>query len=318
MPIETIVFLGKSKKKTGNTRFMFQALNRRVPKAIFINVPRTKKLYFWTNVENVIYRKIQRADPDLVLIYSKDIPYGVLQRITPRYTTALFYPDVAVPLDDRLVRYGRLAHYCFITNKTQIPELREKGVNNPVYCMQGCDRSHHCITPTRQAKWASDVAFVGRPSTDYRIQLLRRINKRFDLKVWGARWQDYGFTCPKQRIYPKEYAKICYRTPIILGCDYRHDMEGNFSNRTWITLGCGGFLLTSYSPGLEQIFAKGEHLEWYDSQEECLDLIDYYLDHEEKRKQIAVTGYEFAHTHRTYDIVVDELISRIEADYLAK
>jgi spore maturation protein CgeB len=79
-------------------------------------------------------------------------------------------------------------------------------------------------------------------------------------------------------------------------------------------MGCGGFLLTNYSPGLEKIFTKGEHLEWYSSQEECLALIDYYLQHEDRRKEIAQNGYQFAHAHRTYDIVMDEIIACIEND----
>jgi len=143
---------------------------------------------------------------------------------------------------------------------------------------------------------------------------LKKINREYHLKAWGGPWQELGFNCPKKRVYPKEYAMICYATAIILGCDYNHEMDCNFSNRTWITLGCGGFLLTNYVPGLENLFTKGVHLEWYRNQEECLDLIAYYLKHESQRKKIALNGYEFAHTHRTYDVVIDEIISCIEND----
>ncbi|UCF90824.1 MAG: glycosyltransferase family 1 protein [Desulfobacterales bacterium] len=314
MPIAKVIFCGKSKKKTGNTRFMLKALRRRVAQARFINLPRYKKLFFWTDYQKIIQRKIIRCTPDLVLIYSKDIPYAVLQEISAQYKTAIFYPDVKIPLDENLIQYARLTDYLFITNKRQLPELQSRGVKNPIFCMQGCDRDEHRITPTRNRKWVSEVAFIGRPSTAYRLQLLQRIHQRFHLKAWGARWQEWGFACPKTHVYPQEYAKICYATPIILGCDYSHEMDYNFSNRTWITLGCGGFLLTNYQRGLEEIFIKGVHLEWYHSQEECLDLIDYYLKHEGRRKEIARHGYQFAHAHRTYDVVVDEIISRIEND----
>ena len=314
MLINKVIFLGKSKKKTGNTKFMLKALRRRVEKAIFINVPRHKKLYFWTNFEKIIHKKILRANPDLVLIYSKDIPYTVLEDIRKFCITAIFYPDVKVPLDEKLVRYARLVDYLFITNKSQLDELKSLGINNPIFCMQGCDRDEHSIFPTKSPKWASEVAFIGRPSTDYRIKLLHSINQHYHLKAWGAEWQDFGLTCLKKHVYPKEFARICYATKIILGCDVRGDIECHTSNRTWITLGCGGFLLTSYSPGLESIFTKGVHLEWYHSQEECLDLIDFYLRHENKRRKIAQSGYQFAHSQRTYDVVMDEIISRIESD----
>jgi len=314
MTINNVIFFGKSKKKTGNTKFMLKALKRRVKRATFINLPRHKKLFFWTDFQNVIQRKVNRINPDLILVYSKDIPYQVLKNNVKKYTTAIFYPDIKVPLDEKLVRFGRMVDYLFITNKSQLAELKSLGIKNPIFCMQGCDRNEHRVIFTKNRKWASEVAFIGRPSNEYRIKLLQLINQHYYLKAWGAKWQTFGFACPKKHVYPKDFARICYQSKIILGCDYRHDMEVNTSNRTWITLGCGGFLLTNYSPGLESIFTKGVHIEWYHSQEECLDLIDYYLKHEQQRKKIAQSGYQFAHSHRTYDVVIDEIISAIEND----
>ncbi len=312
MLIRQAIFIGKSKKKTGNTRFMLKALQRRLEKVVFINLPRIKKYYFWTDYRKIILNKILKQNPDLVLIYSKDIPDSVLEEISPNYQTAIFFPDPDGPSDQKLIRYGARVDYLFITNKTHLAELKSLGVKNPIYCMQGCDREMHRIIATGNKKWASEVAFIGRPWQETRIKLLQAIDQKYHLKTWGARWREYDLTCLKTRIYPKEYAKICYATKIILGCDQSFELEGYFSNRTWITLGCGGFLLTNYNPGLEEIFTKGEHLEWYHNQEECLELIDYYLKHEDRRKRIAQNGYQLAHTHRTYDTVVDEIISHIE------
>jgi len=314
MPITKVIFLGKSKKKTGNTKFMLKALRRRVGKAMFINVPRHKKLFFWTDFQKIIQKKITRANPDLVLIYSKDIPYKVLEDIRKICITAIFYPDVTVPPDEKLVRYALLVDYLFINSKGHLAELKSLGIKNLIFCMQGCDRDEHRIITTKNRKWASEVAFIGRPSTDYRIKLFQLVNKHYHFKAWGAEWQDFGLTCLKKHVYPKEVAKICYASKIILGCDNKRDMVCTTSNRTWTTLGCGGFYLIRYSPGFETIFTKGVHLEWFHSQEECLDLIDYYLRHENKRKKIAQSGYQFAHSHRTYDVVIDEIISRIEND----
>ena len=294
---------------------MFKALKKRVKKAIFINTPKIRRRFFWTDYRKIIEKKIEKVNPDLVLIYSMDIPYNVLERIRSSSRTAIFYVDMHVPNENELIQYARLVDHFFITNKTQIPQLKGKGIKDPIFCMQGCDNEAHTITPTKDKKWASDVAFIGRPIpeiSDYRVTLLSLVDQRYDLKVWGANWQEIGFNCPKQDIYPKEYAKICYASKIILGCDRNLKMDCYFSNRTWITLGCGGFLLTNYVPGLETIFKKGVHLEWYHSPEECLDLIDYYLKNESKRKKIALAGFEFAHLNRTYDIVMDEIISRVE------
>jgi hypothetical protein len=314
MPISKVVFVGKSKKKTGDTRFMLNALKRHVKKAIFINVPRYKKIYFWTDYKKAIYKKIISCNPDLVIIYSKDLPLQVMETIKGCYKTAIFYPDMTVPVDEKLLQHAILSDYLFITNKGQLPELKSSGVKHPVFCMHGCDRDEHRITHTSRQKWSSDVAFIGKPSFDYRIELLKLIDNKFNLKAWGGMWKDYGLTCLKKNIYPKEFSKICFASKIIIGCDFRHDITCYFSNRTWIVLGCGGFLLTNYVPELETVFKKGVHLEWYKSKAECLDLISFYLKHEDKRKKIAGTGYEFSHANRTYDVVMNEMVSYIEKD----
>ena len=68
MSIRSVIFLGKSKKKTGNTRFMLNALQRRVEQVVFLNLPRVKKTYFWTDPRTVILDKIIKQNPDRVLI----------------------------------------------------------------------------------------------------------------------------------------------------------------------------------------------------------------------------------------------------------
>jgi len=312
MKINNVLFVGKSKKKTGNTKFMLNALKRRVKKATFINVPRCKKLYFWTDYKKIIFKKIININPDLILIYSKDLPIEILKKIKGDYTLAMFYPDPDGPKDKKMIQYGRLVDTLFITNKTQLDQFKTAGVKNPVFCMQGCDRDEHRMIPVKSSKWGSDVAFIGRPLKGGRIDLLQLINQHHLLKVWGGKWKSYNLTSLKNHIYPKEYAWICYAARIILGCDQNNKMDSYFSNRTWITMGCGGFLLTNYVPGLETFFKKGVHLEWYKTEKECLDLIGYYLKHGEKRKKIAQNGYEFVHSTRTYDVVMNEIIAHIE------
>ena len=316
--VEKVVFIGKSKKKTGTTRYMFKALERRVKEATFINVPRLRKIYFWTDHKKVINRKIIQADPDLILFYSKDIPYRVLKNVHASYPVAMFYGDTMDPFAEKILRHARLADYLFVINKTYPDKYLSLGIKNPVYITQGCDRDEHRIIPTHNPKWSSDVAFIGRPHRDHRIQLLKMIDEHYDLKVWGGEWQRYQLTCLKKRIYPKEFAKICYAAKIFLGCDYDVNLECYFTIRTWYALGCGGFLLTNYLPGMETVFTKGVHLEWYKSPQECLDLIDFYLKHERERKKIAHNGYAFAHAKRTYDTVMDEMITRIEKNPVIK
>lgn len=55
-------------------------------------------------------------------------------------------------------------------------------------------------------------------------------------------------------------------------------------------MACGGFVLTNWQPEIEEYFVEGAEVAMFHSLEECMEKIDYYLQHEEKRKQIAEAG----------------------------
>lgn len=55
-------------------------------------------------------------------------------------------------------------------------------------------------------------------------------------------------------------------------------------------MGAGGFLLSNYQPELAEYFENGKEMVMYESQEDLMDKIDYYLSHEEEREEIARRG----------------------------
>ena len=100
---------------------------------------------------------------------------------------------------------------------------------------------------------------------------------------------------------PSGYSAVCASAKIILGIDKADDLELYFSNRTFFVLGCGGFLLTRYIPGLERFFANHRHLVWYRDADEALELAAYYLRNDEERQRIAAQGHDFVHTEYPMD-----------------
>jgi len=49
----------------------------------------------------------------------------------------------------------------------------------------------------------------------------------------------------------------------------------------------GSFCLTHHFPGIEKVFERGVHLDWFENFDEMLDLVDKYLKDDEERKAIA-------------------------------
>ena len=155
--------------------------------------------------------------------------------------------------------------------------------------------------------YGSQIAFIGNifqpPVADEKIALRRfrlfeKINKKYQLKAWGPqvrhlygkRRNCLGYSVTEWPAYNEELVKICQAADIVLGINTVNTIELYFSNRTFLTLASGGFHLTHYVPGLETMFDNHKHLVWFKSDEECLDLIAYYLKHPHLRQKISQRG----------------------------
>jgi hypothetical protein len=93
--------------------------------------------------------------------------------------------------------------------------------------------------------YQSEVAFIGKVNTPERTECMREVAKHFDLKLWGKGWEEVGMKSMMKNVYAPEYRKICAGAKIILGWNIDPTIDLYFPNRTWYTLGCGGFLLTA-------------------------------------------------------------------------
>lgn len=77
-------------------------------------------------------------------------------------------------------------------------------------------------------------------------------------------------------------------------------------------LSCGGVLLSNYQPELAEYFVDGEDVILYESLEDAVCKADYYLKHEEERRQIAQKGYEKVMTYFSYPDRIQTLLQTAE------
>jgi glycosyltransferase involved in cell wall biosynthesis len=78
------------------------------------------------------------------------------------------------------------------------------------------------------------------------------------------------------------------------------NISDDINYRTFETTGCGTFLLTNYTPGLELLFDIGNELVVYDNLEDLDKKVRYYLDNEIERERISKAGYQRAKRDHTY------------------
>ena len=79
--------------------------------------------------------------------------------------------------------------------------------------------------------------------------------------------------------------------------------------RCFDIMGCGGFLITNYQEDLFQFFEPNKDFVYYESREDLIEKIDYYLEHEEERKSIARSGHDKVVAFHSYEHRLKEIIA---------
>ena len=90
--------------------------------------------------------------------------------------------------------------------------------------------------------------------------------------------------------YQREVPLIFHNSKINLNITSKTITSG-IPQRIFDVLSCGGFCLTNYQPEVAENFADGEDLVMYTDMADLAEKVQYYLEHEEERKQIAKNGY---------------------------
>ena len=313
-----IVFFAKSKRRTQTTRYIAAALRREGHRVWLVNERKRRRAVGASLAREWIVRGVRRFGPDLVLVHSNDVSPETLGALAGGSRTVMFTPDCwSAPFSGDLVELAKRVDLLLTVAKGQIPQLLDAGVKRAAYLAEACDPSAHFPVDDVADRWRSDVAFIGKTSVDSprsaaRRELVHRVWERFDTKVYGRGWEALGIDPQQRDLLAPDYPRVCRGARVVLGRDWTTDCDGYTSNRTWFTLGCGGFLITNYSPCLEEIVTNREHLVWYRSDDECLELIEHYLARPDERARIAASGRAYVLAHRTYDHFARDLIARVE------
>ena len=133
------------------------------------------------------------------------------------------------------------------------------------------------------------------------------------LKVIGRGWNDLNLIRWKDDFVSEDVVhNYIQKSKIVIAYDGPYT-KGFTSGRTFRAIMSGAFLLIRYFPGIENIFINHKHLVWFHSDEEGLELIDYYLKNGNEREKIARSGYSYLIDKKGWrrkNIIVDYLIEK--------
>lgn len=110
----------------------------------------------------------------------------------------------------------------------------------------------------------------------------------------------------------KEIAYIFRHSKINLNITLRSIITG-MPLRAFDILGSGGFLLTNYQEDFLEYFTPGEDFDYYDSYDSLMEKVEFYLTHEEIRKEVARNGYEKTKKYHTFENRLDTILEILQS-----
>lgn len=258
---------------------------------------------------NRIYEMIASSDTDLVVIKH---PTWSGQKITLLKEKPVvewtweWVPNIAMKQMASL-QWPRIA----VTNKMDFYRAKERFPNKQILYLPFGTIPRGFVPA--EDKYKSDLIADAQPhsacgcynnikrlSVDIMVRPLLDLN----LALWGSRyatvtkhdwvWEKEFLKKHKGTYLTKDYYKVYASSKIYLGVTWNAP-TGGYSTRLARALSCGIMVIWQKTCGShEDIDTTEKIFEWSESPEQTRELVNYYLSHENDRKQVAKAGQEWA------------------------
>lgn len=263
-----------------------------------------------------LIRVNRELQPDIVFFqYQTDgvingHTYTQIKTDNPNSWVVNYTGDVRHPLPSHYVTVGQMIDCTLFCNYTDVWEARRQRINAE-YLQYGIDPEIYF--PAESQTKTPDIVFFGNnyvnqfPLSIKREQMVQFLKKEYGLQfgVYGNNWKGIE----SGNLNGQQHAEAEIYRSCKIAINYSHfDYERYSSDRMFRMMGAGALCMTHRYAGLHLDFESGKEVVAWDSFEHLKSQIDYYLENEEERNQIAKTGCERIHKTHTFDAMVENLI----------
>ncbi len=259
---------------------------------------------------------IYMYEPDAVLVNKGEIfqPEHIVQlrKYFPEVIWLIFYGDIRERVDGFLQK--NLRFYDALLINADDEEYHKKftkfGIRKIFY--------HHTATDPEifekkdKFKEVYDIGFFGGnyyghfPNSKERFDIIHALMGKYRVLIHGSGWGAYA----GKHVYGDQYVEQTSKCKILLCTSNFNNVNKYTSNRTWNSMACG-FVIHQWFNGIEKIFKNKHHLIWFHQIKQLYQIVDYYLEHPEKRKEIYQNGRNRIISKHSYKVRAKELKSII-------
>jgi len=229
-------------------------------------------------------------------------------------------------------------HYCLVPEKFRLDNYRRIGAN-PIYCQEAANPN---VYRSYDLPQEYDVTFVGQRYGNRPYYIRYLIDHGIDARVWGPHWSEPLASRPLWRrvgsaakrvvtgrkaqslasvpldhcappLSDEELIKMYSRSKISLGFSSVADESGikQVRLRDFEAPMSGAFYLVERFDELAEFFEPDKEIVFFESPDDLLDKVRYYLAHPEERQRIRDAGLRRAraeHTwHKRFEMVFQQI-----------
>ena len=265
----------------------------------------------------ILAAQIKYHKPDVLLNQTmNDIGTGFLRGVKP-HVRLLVGQHAATPLPDS----EEWGYYDLVISSSQ-PTVRWFQARGVPAQFNGLGFEPKVLSCLKRDGRVFDATFIGSLFGVHssRIELLENLCARFSqMRIWGPGVEHLPADSPIRKCYVeqawgREMYQILHASKVTLN---HHGDVGPYANnmRLFEATGVETLLVTDWKVNLHEIFELGKEVVAYRSPEECVELVQYYLEHDKEREAIARAGQERTLREHTYYHRMQEL-AEIVSRYL--
>lgn len=255
-----------------------------------------------------------RPDVSFFVLFTDEIAPVTIEEVGRRggAPTINWFADDHWRFENFTRHYAPSFDWSVTTDADSLPKYRAIGVTNVIRSQWACNRyAYSKVTDELE----HDVTFVGQPHGD-RSEVIDR------LKAAGYNVECWGFGWPAGRLDHEAMVRVFSSSRINLNLSNSSDPDmrlrsriyrlvkridesaprrSQIKGRTFEVPGSGGFLLTDRVPHLEDYFELDREVGVFESNDDLVGRIGWWLERHDERQAVAEAGYRRVLAEHTYD-----------------
>ena len=117
----------------------------------------------------------------------------------------------------------------------------------------------------------------------------------------------------KRQLWREEHSYVASDS-ISVTWDWCPEVELSYSARIYRVMASRGLYLCKYVKGMENVFKRGVHCDWYNTLDELEDKLKYYLARKSKMNKIGLAAQKEVYDNHTFDhrtkVILDDITKK--------